>query len=394
MMTVRDAVLRRNPAAVCCVPISSEDRRAEYAAHGFVPVRRLDRTRGIARLERWLTVRAGIRPSPVDPRRLHDQRRGIVNPYRCTEAVIDIWGFSGSDEFGPQSAMHRFRAYEHAAASGNRVILMPQSWGPLNDPVVRDYVGRLVRMADLVFARERESLAYLGDLPGVDAGRVLLAADIALRFRGEPPESGQALLAAVGLTHGERPLVGITPNMRIVERTAGAGSDNAYFRGLVTLGRWFLDQTDAGLVLIPHEYSTGRPNDPELCNDLGAALSAPGRVACLTGHESAAGIKSLIGLLDFVVASRYHSLVAAISMRTPVAVIGWSHKYDELMQRAGLADWVLDPARRPDAVAEELVLEAWRQRESIRATLDAHVPALEASAQGALDRMLEELARA
>ena len=81
-------------------------------------------------------------------------------------------------------------------------------------------------------------------------------------------------------------------------------------------------------------------------------------------------------------------------MRTPVAVIGWSHKYDELMELAGLRDWALDPARRPATAAHELVFDAWNRRDEIRATLCKHVPALEDSSKGALERMVMELGRA
>jgi polysaccharide pyruvyl transferase WcaK-like protein len=329
----------------------------------------------------------------VDPLALHRSGRDIINHFQCSDTVIDICGFLGSDEFGPKPSIDRFLSYELAAATGNKVVLMPQSWGPFRNPIVRDYVARLVRLADLVFARERESLAHLAELPGVDAGRIVLAPDIAFHFRGDPPEVGDALLARHGLARGDRPLIGITPNMRIVERTEGQGEANAYLRSLIGVGRWFLDHTDAGLVLIPHEFTPGRANDPELCASVAAALTAPGRVMCLADPVPAASIKSLIARLDFVVASRYHSLVAAISTRTPVAVIGWSHKYDELMERAGLADWVLDPARRPGAAAQDLVVEAWGQREAIRAALVRHVPALEADSRVALDLMLEQLTR-
>jgi hypothetical protein len=89
----------------------------------------------------------------------------------------------------------------------------------------------------------------------------VLAPDIAFHFRGDPPEVGDALLARHGLARGDRPLVGITPNMRIVERTEGQGEANAYLRSLIGLGRWFLDNTDAGLVLIPHEFTPGRVED-------------------------------------------------------------------------------------------------------------------------------------
>jgi polysaccharide pyruvyl transferase WcaK-like protein len=108
-------------------------------------------------------------------------------------------------------------------------------------------------------------------------------------------------------------------------------------------------------------------------------MAHPDRVAMLSGNESARQMKAVIGISDFLIASRYHSLVAAFSMRTPVAVIGWSHKYDELMQLVGLADFIVDPVRKyeNDDQLIEIVTKAYKQRDIIAAKLVEKVPKIE-----------------
>lgn len=391
LLTVRDAVVERFPDAVVCAPSSPGRSRDRYHQHGIVPVVTPDRTCGMRRVDRWLTLSGLLRQRPVDPVRLFERDGKIINIYRCSDAVVDVSGFVGSDEFGPRASLDRLREYELAAATGNRIILMPQSWGPLRNPAVRQYVGSLVRMADLVFARERDSLEYLMDLPGIDRDRIHLSPDIAFQFHGAPVVAGRELLRDYGIAGADRLLIGITPNMRIVERTPGRGQENSYFRSLVAISRWFLANTDATLVLIPHESSPGRANDPELSAMVADALGEPRRVVALGAGHSAAEVKAVIASLEFLVASRYHSLVAALSCRTPVGVIGWSHKYDDLMNAAGLADWVSDPARRADADPQAAMVHAWQSRDQIRAALVANVPRLEAGSRRAIDLMLDAL---
>lgn len=171
-----------------------------------MPVLRRENFRGMARRERSLNVKTSF----VRPRSTR---------FGCTVSIA-------ASSIRVYATIRRIGDCEHAAASGNRIILMPESWGPFKNPVVRDYIARLVRISDPVFVRERESLAHLGELPGVDPAR------IPLQFRSDPLDTGRTLLTQIGRLNGTQPLLGIASNMRIVERTPGERSPNAYLRGL------------------------------------------------------------------------------------------------------------------------------------------------------------------
>lgn len=182
--------------------------------------------------------------------------------------------------------------------------------------------------------------------------------------------------------------------MRIYERVQGKDGNNKYIALILEIIRYFLDHTDHNVILIPHEASLNRPNDPELCMLLKELARNPDRVAMLTGKESALEVKSVIGQSDFLVASRYHSLVAALSMRTPVAVIGWSHKYDELMQVVGLSDYVIDPVRNlenKDVI--EMVKKAYQKRQEIAFQLKEKLPLIENNVHVVFEKIMAILDR-
>ena len=54
------------------------------------------------------------------------------------------------------------------------------------------------------------------------------------------------------------------------------------------------------------------------------------------------GIKSLIELCEITAISRFHAMIASLTLNTPPIVLGWSHKYLEVMKQFELEDNVLD----------------------------------------------------
>jgi polysaccharide pyruvyl transferase WcaK-like protein len=52
-------------------------------------------------------------------------------------------------------------------------------------------------------------------------------------------------------------------------------------------------------------------------------------------------LKNKIARCEFIVASRYHSCVAALSAGVPLLVVGWHHKYDELLNYYDQKEWII-----------------------------------------------------
>ena len=392
MLTVRDAVRSALPQAVCCVTPRTPFERRHVEAQGFRTITRHLSSRPVRLAQSGLMMLGLLPGRRVDPSAV--SAGGIFNPFRCTSAVVDIAGFSSSDQFGPKAALNRWRRYRAAGAAGNRIVFMPQSWGPFENRWVRLFTRRMLSKAEVIFAREKLSYEYLMTLPGLDHGRILLSPDIAFQFHGSSPEAADRILVERGLGDQAAPLVGIAPNMRIYERTPHEGADNPYMNALIRIARDFIERADCHIVLLPHEGSKLRPNDPELCRMLADHVDCPGRVVGLTGEESSADMKAVIGRLEFLVTSRYHALVAALSLRVPTAVLGWSHKYDELMGAVGIEKWLIDPVRRPEAFDPAIIMDAWEQRGVIRAAEEARVPELESASRAGLERLIGVVAAA
>ena len=386
MFTVREAVEAAIPQAVFWVQPVYEAERPRFEEHGFRTVKRR-RTPVRDAVDLALGLCGLSRRRPATPQQIGPE--GISNAYRVSDAVIDVSGFRSSDQIGPKRAVGRLARYAWARRAGNKFLFMPQSWGPFENRWVRWSTRLMLRNAELVCAREDLSAEYLTKSRCIAPERIVLAPDIAFQFKAAAPERGREVLAKAGLTNFRDPLVALTPNMRVFERTKGQGNENPYLTGLVRITEHFLRNTAASILLIPHEDSAFAANDPELCEMIAERANDPARVIQLSAKESAADIKAVIGLTDLHVASRYHGLIAALSMRVPSAVIGWSHKYDEVMREVGQADLVTDPVRRSADGILEVVVQAWTQRTALRGALEERVPQLEKRSQLAIERMIE-----
>jgi colanic acid/amylovoran biosynthesis protein len=233
--------------------------------------------------------------------------------------------------------------------------------------------------ADLVYARDQTSYDYLKALMGTGSARVKVAPDIAFRFAGAPPLVGAEILIALGLARGATPILGITPNVRVYERMRGRGTRNAYIRLLADVIRHCLREWDASVVLVPHEltHRVGHhPDDRYLCGMLESMMNDPARVVSMKGDYSAAQLKSVIGNLDLLIGSRFHSLVFALSACTPVISIGWSHKYQELLSPFDLAEFSVDHASSSSGQFLDRLDLAWEQREKTRRHIGERLPNL------------------
>jgi polysaccharide pyruvyl transferase WcaK-like protein len=312
------------------------------------------------------------------------------------DAILDVGGFVSSDLHGVYGAGRRWLECARPIAEGTELLFLTQSWGPFRKRIVRALTAKVLGSARLAVAREQESLRCLKqlDLPGTC--RIECAPDIAFGFRASPPQRGQELLQQVMRTppEGDRPLVGIAPNRNVYRRTARRGPDNHYVQTLRAVIE-ALDAAGASVVLIPHYHLPQCPDrdDRQICRLLSESSCGQGNVHLLDAYLSAADLKAVIGRLDFMLASRYHALIAAFSQGVPAACIGWAHKYDDLFKlmespQGQISHTDLSRGRVVEWITRHLSL-----RSEMRDRLGRIVPAVRAAAERPLQQAAEILGR-
>jgi colanic acid/amylovoran biosynthesis protein len=84
---------------------------------------------------------------------------------------------------------------------------------------------------------------------------------------------------------------------------------------------------------------------------------------------SAESTKALIGRFEFLIGSRFHSLVFGLSQGIPALAISWSHKYRELFAQFEMEDYVQECQ---EIDADELVIKfekVWSERHKLRSII-------------------------
>lgn len=96
----------------------------------------------------------------------------------------------------------------------------------------------------------------------------------------------------------------------------------------------------------------------------------------LTAQE----LKHLISILDFVVVSRFHAMVAALSVATPTVVIGWSHKYKEVMRMFGLEQLTLSSSDMDVDKLKDSFSDTYKNRKVVKKKIESNLQIVKESA--------------
>ncbi len=298
LMTVaaREMVKAWNPAHRLYMPLNA-GTRSERAAAGFGTALQLDSNR-LPLIRRLLLASGRVTP----------RNRWLIAE-SDVDVVLDISGFAYSDSWGSRTAARRAASYRRLRKRGATIVLMPQAFGPFTDETIRAAVRSLISTASLVFARDPVSLHYLqelGDLPT----SVHCAPDFTNLLVPEEDGSAPALPAPVT----------VVPNVRMLDKTDD--DESANYLNFMKICIEHLAESVGSYILI-HET-----RDYELAQQIAGSVRVPVEVVVETDPMM---LKRYLGASSFVVGSRYHALVSALSQGVPVLAAGWSHKYETLL---------------------------------------------------------------
>ncbi len=109
------------------------------------------------------------------------------------------------------------------------------------------------------------------------------------------------------------------------------------------------DLSEAGYhcVIFPHSARQGKTathnNDLPVLDLFCQTLEADTLSKCtiIKDELSPGTLRALIAECSFLIASRFHAIISAMATGTPTVVVGWSHKYAEVLEQFGVSDFVI-----------------------------------------------------
>lgn len=276
-----------------------------------------------------------------------------VRHLRRCDVLLDVGGIAfadGREKFLPFNILIIWPALLLRVP----VVKLAQALGPFENPLNRWASRLFLPRSRRIFARGAITAAHLKAI-NISPEKYELSADVAFLYRPEyslSDENEDHVAALENTLSNLRDegctLVGIAPSALVYQKSEGKGRD--YVGQLLSL----IKALDANqhAVLIPNatREGTGLPRNNDLYvidlirqrADAELPDDARARLHIVDFDLNTSGSRRLIALCDALITSRFHGMISGLSLGIPTAVIGWSHKYAEVLAEFDLERYVID----------------------------------------------------
>lgn len=266
--------------------------------------------------------------------------RRDIETLRASDGVLLIGGTTFEDSMlfkAPWNMLAALPAYW----LGRPVVFLSQTIGPVAHPINRWLARWTLMRASEVHGRGRRSEAWVRSL-GI---RATYQPDLSFSMAVPAFEDIAEAHEVVGrlrdrMREAQRTFVGFAPNSIVLEKARKRGIDYvAFMAGAIEEAHRQGHQP----VLIPHSYLEDlrrmHNNDRSLCLAIMERLQPDVPCEYVNADLSAQALRSLIGRLHLLVASRFHSMISSLSMGVPPITYGWGdHKYLEVLEEFGVPE--------------------------------------------------------
>jgi len=277
---------------------------------------------------------------------------GSIRALGESEVLIDIAGvsfMSGRAVFLPFNIL----TILPAMLVKTPVVKFAQGLGPFTERSVKMAAALFLPRCGKVFARGEITLKYLTDFFGqkefIDS-----ASDSAFQHQKgfsittENSDYVKKLVEKIQMRcDSGQNVIGICPSSVVYKKTRKQNID--YITNISDIIKDLLNDDKTSILIFPNatRKETGtklRNNDLVVINLLKEKLSeiSNDRIIYVEEDINTDSIKSLIELCDITVVSRFHAMIASLTLEVPPLVLGWSHKYLEVMKQFELDEFVLD----------------------------------------------------
>ena len=290
-----------------------------------------------------------------------------------SSVVVDVAGISFADGRGFAIVVYNALMTGVPLLLGVPTVKAAQALGPFQSIPNKWLAPLVLRRVKTVCARGARTREHLDSLGGVNAVDV---ADLAFSL-DEAAGLPSAVSTALGSIDSNFIVVMPSAVVKGIFESTG-GNDVSAMASLVTEIR---SKTGRSVVIAPHSYRAGLPegrmNDGPVCREVAEACAGDSQVLGLDSDLTAGELRHLVALGSVLVTSRFHAMISGLATSTPTVVVGWSHKYKEVLDDFGLSSLGLDSSalNNPSEIAD-VVARVLSTRDELSQQITAALPAV------------------
>ena len=307
-----------------------------------------------------------------------------VRALGASDVLIDIAGVSFMDgrvKFIPYNILTIFPAMMMRTP----VVKFAQALGTFKNFLIYLSAKIFLRGCTKIFARGRTTEANLKALH-LPEDIVAPAADLAFLHKSaytlstENPDYVSSLAEKLKTVHENgKKIIGLCPSAVIA---ANARKENWNYIQLLAEIVNGLSQNGFAILLYPNATRENsrklRNNDLPVIDQTARYLAVfnqyPEDLLIVTKDVNTAGIKTMMAYCDVNIISRFHAMIASVSLCKPLVVMGWGHKYQEVMDEFSLGEYVFDYKNNTAADLLHKVDTAVENTEAIQEKITIQLP--------------------
>ena len=247
------------------------------------------------------------------------------NTLKKCEAFFDAtFGDGFSDIYGKKWNVKTDLIKQMVLWSGTPLVLVPQTYGPYSDALLKKWAMRLIRKADLVYSRDNISASIILEQSGT---RIKVASDMAFKL---PYDKSMYKFDNPKIKVGINVSSLLWDSTWAKENHFGLSVDYQQYHS--ELIEWLIKQSIYDIHIIPHvidlSHPDARENDYRVCMELKERYN--NRVIIAPPFDTPIEAKSYISNMDIFIGSRMHATIGAISSGVATIPFSYSRKFEGL----------------------------------------------------------------
>ena len=290
-----------------------------------------------------------------------------------SSVVVDVAGISFADGRGFAIVVYNALMTGVPLLLGVPTVKAAQALGPFQSIPNKWLAPLVLRRVKTVCARGSRTREHLDSLGGVNAVDV---ADLAFSL---DEAAGLPSAVSTGLGSIDSNFIVVMPSAVVKGIFESTGGN--YVSAMASLVTEIRSKTGRSVVIAPHSYRAGLPegrmNDGPVCREVAEACAGDSQVLGLDSDLTAGELRHLVALGSVLVTSRFHAMISGLATSTPTVVVGWSHKYKEVLDDFGLSSLGLDSSalNNPPEIAD-VVARVLSTRDELSQQITAALPAV------------------
>lgn len=269
------------------------------------------------------------------------EKNKIIKAYRNTALVIDEAGISFVDSRGFVMNTYAFICAAVPLLVGTPVVKYSQAMGTFHNPWNRFLAKWILPKLKLICARGQGTYDNLKEI-GITEN-VKLCADGAFTMKDDQAWQEKVRERCENDSFFQKDVVGLSISSVVLKKCTKMGID---YQKIMADFIGYLNQKGYGVLMIANaariHSEKPRNNDLMIGDAIFGSLSDQSKVRWYHEEMDAEEIREYISRCKYLVASRFHAMIGALEKKVPVLLIGWSHKYQEVLDMFELGQYAAD----------------------------------------------------